>query len=74
MFRNKNKLTPPIMDSMFERRNGSYNLRNFQEFLTERERIIHYDSETWSYLSPQSCSLLPENVKEVESLGFLTVN
>ena len=46
MFRNKNKLTPPIMDSMFERRNGSYNLRNFQEFLTERERIIHYDSET----------------------------
>ena len=46
MFRNKNQLTPPIMDSMFERRNGSYNLRNFQEFLTERERIIHYDSET----------------------------
>ena len=30
MFKTKNKLAPPIMDSMFERRNEPYNLRNFQ--------------------------------------------
>ena len=29
MFKIKNELAPPIMDSMFERRNESYNLPNF---------------------------------------------
>ena len=50
----KNELVPPIMDSLFERRNESYNLRNFQEFLTERKRTVHYGTETLSYRSPQS--------------------
>ena len=40
MFKIKNELPPPIMDSMFERRNESYNLPNFQEFLTERKRTV----------------------------------
>ena len=39
MFKNENELAPPIMGSMFERRNESYNLRNFQEFLTERKEL-----------------------------------
>ena len=68
MFKIKNELAPPIMDSMFERRNESYNLRNFQEFLTERKRTLHYGLETLSYLLPQLWSPLPENIKEVESL------
>ena len=38
MFKIKNELALPIMDSMFERRNESYNLCNFQEFLSERKR------------------------------------
>ena len=40
MFKNKNDLAPTIMVAMFERRNESYNLRNFQEFLTERKLCI----------------------------------
>ena len=68
MFKIKNELAPPIMDSMFERRNESYKLHNFQEFLTERKKTVHYDFETLSYRSPQLWSLLPENIKEVESL------
>ena len=40
MFKIKNELAPPIMDSMFERRNESYNLPNFEEFLTERKRTV----------------------------------
>ena len=68
MFKIKNEFAPPIMDSMFERRNESYNLRNFQDFLTERERTVHYGLKTLSYRSPQVWSLLPENIKEVESL------
>ena len=42
MFKIKNKLAPPIMDSMSKRRNEPYNLCNFQEFLTEKKRAVHY--------------------------------
>ena len=53
IFKIKNELAPPIMDSMFERRNEPYNLRNFQKFLTEKKRIVHYGLQTLSYRSPQ---------------------
>ena len=39
MFEIKNELAPPIMSSMFERRNESYKLRNFQEFSTEKKEL-----------------------------------
>ena len=42
MFKINNELAPPVMDSMFERRNESYNLCSFQEFLTKRKRTVHY--------------------------------
>ena len=56
------------MDTVFKRRDESYNLRNFQEFLTKRKRTIHYGLETLSYRFPQLWPLLPENFKEVELL------
>ena len=68
IFKIEYEVAPPIMDSMFERRNESYNLHNFQEFLTERKRTVHYDLETLSYRSQQLWSPLPENIKKVESL------
>ena len=46
--KSKNELAPPIMDSMFEKRNEPYNLRNFQEFSTERKRTVYYGLETLS--------------------------
>ena len=39
MFKIRNKLAPPIIDSMFERRNEPYNLHNFQELLTEEKEL-----------------------------------
>ena len=68
MFKIKNESAPPIMDSVFERRNESYNFCNFQEFLTERKRTVYDGLETLSYQSPQLWSLLPENIEEVESV------
>ena len=38
MFKIKNELAPQIMDSIFESRNESYKLRNFQEFF-DRKKI-----------------------------------
>ena len=67
MLKIKNKLVPPpIMDSMFERKNESYSLRNFQELLKKIKRTVHYGLDTLRYWSLQLWSLLPENIKEVE--------
>ena len=54
IFKIKNESAPPVMDSMFERRNNLI----FKNFL----------SVLFSYLSPQLCSPLPENTNEVEFL------
>ena len=68
MFKIKNELALPITDSIFESRSESYNLCNFQDFLTKRKGTAHYGLETLIYRTPQLWSLLPENVKEVESI------
>ena len=69
IFKIKNELTPPIMESMLNRRVSTYNLSNFQEFVTERQRIVLYDLDTLSYRYPQPWSLLPETLKETNSLS-----
>ena len=68
IYKIKNNLNPPIMDFMFERRNNTYNLRNFQEFASKRKRTVKVDLETLNYRSPQLWSVLPENVRQINSL------
>ena len=48
IFKIKNELTPPIMESILNRRVSTYNLSNFQEFVTERQRTVWYDLDTLS--------------------------
>ena len=69
IFKVKNELAPPVMDSMFEKRSEHYNLRNFQEFLTEKKELCIMVLRQL-VIGLQLWSLLPENIKEVESLGI----
>ena len=46
IYKMKNNLNPSIVDFMFERRNSTYNLRNFQEFATKRKRTVKMGLET----------------------------
>ena len=69
IFKIKHELTPPIMESMLNRRVSTYNLSNFQEFVTERQRTVWYDLDTLSYRYPQPWSLLPETLKETNLLS-----
>ena len=69
VFKMKNELAPPIMNSTLNKRFNTCNLRKFQEFETERKRIVWYGLETISYLYPQLWSLLPESFKETNSLS-----
>ena len=71
IYKMKNNLNPPIMGNMFERRNNTYNLRNFQEFATKRKRTVKMGLETLNYRSPQLWSILPENLRQINS-GKLT--
>ena len=62
VFKMKNELAPPIMESILNKRFNTYNLRNFQEFATERKRTVWYGLEILSYHYPQLWSLLPESL------------
>ena len=74
IFKMKNGLAPPIMESILNKRFNTYNLRNFQEFATERKRTVWYGLETFSYRYPQLWSLLPESLKEMNSLSLFKRN
>ena len=49
VFKIKSKFTTPIIELTLNKRFNTYNLRNFQEFATERKRTVWYDVETLSY-------------------------
>ena len=53
VFKLKSGLAPPIMESILNKRFKTYNLRNFQEFATERKRTDWYGLETFSDRYPQ---------------------
>ena len=69
VFKMKNELAPPIMEPILNKRFNTYNLRNFPEFAKERKKTVWYGLETFSYRYPQLCSVLPESLKEMNSLS-----
>ena len=52
IYKIKKNLSLPIMDFMFEKRNNTYNLRNFREHATKRKRIVKMGIETLNCRSP----------------------
>ena len=63
IYKIKDNLNPKIMNFMFERRNNTHNLRNFQEFATKKKGTVKMGVETLNCRSPQLWSILPENLK-----------
>ena len=45
-------ITPPIMNSLFTLHLNQYNLRNYQELLTEKRNTVNYGQETVTYRAP----------------------
>ena len=68
IFKIKKGFAPPIMGSILKGRNKTDNVRNFQEFEAERKRTVYFGLETISYRSPQLWSLLPEHMRQLNSL------
>ena len=65
----KNGLAPPMIKSILSKTFNTYNLRNLQEFVTERKLTVWYGLETLSYRYAQLWSLLLESLKEMNSLS-----
>ena len=53
---------------IYKGRNNTYNVRNCQEFETERKRAVYFGLETISYRFAQSWSLLPEHMRQLNSM------
>ena len=68
LYKIKNELSPPIMDSMLKRRNITYNFRNLQE--SERKRTVFNGLETLGYRAPQLGTLLPEEIKQRNTINL----
>ena len=65
-----NKLAPPIMDLMLNKRNITYNFRNLQEFLSGRKETVFNGLETLSYRAPQVWTLSPEEIGQRNTINL----
>ena len=63
-------LSPPIIDHLFQFRENSYNLRNFQQLESSTKKTTKMGLETISYCGPKLWNLVPQEIKE-SALFFL---
>ena len=70
LYKIKSELAPPIMDSMLNRRNITYNFRNLQVFQSERKTNVFNGLETLSYRAPKLWTLLPEEIKQRNTINL----
>ena len=71
MFKVKNNIAPGIMKELFGPKMSSYDLRNNNSFKRWRVKSVWHGTESVSYLGPKIWDLVPNEIKESESLnGF----
>ena len=63
-----NGIAPPRMNSLFNVRANSHNIRNFQEIFTENRKSIKHRIETVTYRAPLLWANLQSEYKNAKSL------
>ena len=69
MFKVKNNLCPSFMHSLFPVANNTHNLRSNRCFKTNNIRTTLYGTETLKYRGPKTWDLVPNNIKQSNSLN-----
>lgn len=70
MFKVKHKLCPEISTDIFmEKANNQYNFRNHTDFLTPQANSVYCGTESISYLGPRIWDIVPEEIKQKNSLN-----
>ena len=68
MFKVSNKLTVPLMNEIFVKRNNAYNLRKPSEFVRPKVHSVFHGKESISYLGPQIWDMIPVEMKNLTTM------
>ena len=72
MYKIKNDLSPLIVTERFEQRNEQHeDLRKNSQFAISPVRTVHYGSESISFLGPKTWNILPDRLKNANSIDAL---
>ena len=69
MFKVKSDIAPEIMKELFSPKISHYDLRNNNSFKSRRVNSVWHGTESVSYLGPKIWDLVPNEIKESESLN-----
>ena len=69
MFKVSNKLTIPLMNEIFVKRNNAYNLRKPSEFVRPKVHSVFHGKESISYLGPQIWDMIPVEMKNLKTIS-----
>ena len=69
MFKVKNNIAPEIMKELFSPKISHYDLRNNNSFKSRRVNSVWHGTESVSYLGPKIWDLVPNEIKESQSLN-----
>ena len=70
IYKAKNKISPEVVNSLFEFTSKNYNLRNESILKRNRYFSVHYGSESLVSLAPKIWELVPESIREVKTLSI----
>ena len=69
MFKVSNKLTIPLMNEIFVKRNDAYNLRKPSEFVRPKGHSVFHGKESISYLGPQIWDMISVEMKNLKTIS-----
>ena len=68
IYKAKNKISPEVVNSLFEFTNKNYNLRNASVLKRKRYSTVDYGIESLLSLAPKIWELVPDSIREVKIL------
>ena len=74
IYKAKNKISPEVVNSLFEFTNKNYNLRNASILKRNRHFTVYYGSESLVSLASKIWELVPDSIREVKTINFQKQN
>ena len=68
MYKIKNDMAPELLNAIFQNRTLPYNLRTNLSFSVRQVHSVYHGTESLSFLGPKIWELVPEDIKQSESL------
>ena len=70
IYKAKNKISPDVINSLFEFTNKNYNLRNASVLKRKRYSTVDYGIGSLLSLAPKIWELVPDSIREVKALSI----